>query len=58
MPGSRHHCEICGEDAPVGVGVPVRWVCMDHFNAYLKAVAEVVDRLREEHHDQVQAPTR
>jgi hypothetical protein len=45
-------CDIPGCDKPlaVGVGKPVRWVCIDHFNDYLedeaKVIALIVDAAR------------
>lgn len=53
-----HHCLICGEDAYVGVGdqrlrdaagtQQTMWLCMDHFNAWLKERSQLIDKLREE----------
>lgn len=42
-----HYCVICGEDAYVGVGKEVQWLCFDHFSEHMKGFAEKVKKLKE-----------
>lgn len=44
---SDHYCAICGEEAPVGLGNPPTWLCLDHFAAQIGVVGERVAELRD-----------
>lgn len=39
---------MCGENAYVAVGFdPLRWLCMDHFNEYLKNLRKTIDKAKD-----------
>lgn len=40
-------CAICGEDSFVGVGSEPTWLCLFHFEEYLKGVRETMDKFKE-----------
>ncbi len=48
-PSTSATCAIegCEQDSFVGVGDPARWVCFEHYEAYLARAREVMDALRE-----------
>lgn len=41
-------CEICGEEAYVGMGYDPEWLCLEHFGANLEKTAEIILKMKQE----------
>jgi hypothetical protein len=40
-------CEVigCSNESTVGIGSPVQWVCLFHFEDYIKEVSKTLKRM-------------